>query len=136
MHRSSTKICTESMRDKLLTSVLFKFSSKSNLKGSTKNALSWRFFNILKWNFLSCLILHVSCSVEKKTYFIQFSLKNRTLNFSGVSFGPPVISYIVRMCNRLFCEFISLPYWKFFFCWTLIITKKMLDFKSKNWKML
>ena len=40
LHRSSTKKCTEIMKDKFLTSVLFKFSYNSNLKMSTKNATS------------------------------------------------------------------------------------------------
>ena len=39
----------------------------------------------MKWNFLNSLILHVSCSVEKKICFIQFSLKNRAL-ILGASF--------------------------------------------------
>ena len=39
-HTSTTKRCTESMKDKFLTTVLSKFSYKSNLKGSTKNAKS------------------------------------------------------------------------------------------------
>ena len=37
-HRSSTKRCTDCMKDKFLMSVLFKFSCNLNLKGSTKNA--------------------------------------------------------------------------------------------------
>ena len=35
LHKSSIKRCTESMKDTFLTSVLFKFSYNSNLKGST-----------------------------------------------------------------------------------------------------
>ena len=35
LHKSSTKRCTESMKDTFLTSVLFKFSYNLNLKGST-----------------------------------------------------------------------------------------------------
>ena len=38
LHRSTTKRCTESMKDKFLASVLFKLLGDSNLKGSTKNS--------------------------------------------------------------------------------------------------
>ena len=40
LHKSSTKICTESMKEKFLTSVLFKFSYNTNSKGIQKNAIS------------------------------------------------------------------------------------------------
>ena len=90
LHRANIKRCAESMKDKFLTLVLFKFSWNSDLKGSIKNAISWRFLNILKWNFLNCLILHVCYSVEKKTCFIKFSLKNRALNFRGVLLAHPI----------------------------------------------
>ena len=40
LHRSSTKRCTESMKDKFLTSVIFGFSYNSDLKESTNNAIS------------------------------------------------------------------------------------------------
>ena len=95
LHRSSRKKCTKSVKDKFLRSVLFKLSYNSNLEGSTKNAKSSRFCNILKWDFLYCVILHVKCSVEKKTYSIQISLKNRALYFSGVFFTCLVLILII-----------------------------------------
>ena len=67
LHRSSTKRCTESMEDKLLMSIFF-----------------FNFRTTLNWTGLNCLILHVSCSVEEKTCFIQFSLKTIALNFRSV----------------------------------------------------
>ena len=37
LHRTSRKRCTESMEDKFLTSIFFKFWYNLNLKDSTKN---------------------------------------------------------------------------------------------------
>ena len=79
------------------------------MKGSTKNTISWWFFDILKWNFLNCLILHVSCSVEKKICSIQFSLKTRALNFRGVFLRHPVYYNFDWVAN----DFLSCVVWHF-----------------------
>ena len=92
MHRWSTKKRIDRMKDKFLTSVLFKSLYNLNLQESTKNGKSW-FFNILKWNFQNYLILHVSGSVGKQTCFIQFLLKSRALNFRSIFLIHPVLYF-------------------------------------------
>ena len=74
------------MKDKFLTSVLFKYSYNSNLKESTDDFLTF-------WNEISkCYKHYMLVEVWKKTCFVQFLLKNRALNFSWVFFDPPVIT--------------------------------------------
>ena len=73
-----SQIC---MKDKFLTSVLFKFLHNSNLKGSRINTKSWWFFNTEKWISINCLILHVSCNVEEKNLFHSIFTKKQSFKF-------------------------------------------------------
>ena len=59
---------------------------KAGFTFSIELRINSKFFKVISGS----IILHVSCSMEKKTCFIQFFLKNRTLSFSGVFLAYPV----------------------------------------------
>ena len=77
------KMCGENERW-IFNASSFQIFMQVKFQGIYINAISWWFFSILKRNFLNFLILHVKCSVEKKTCFIQFSWKNRALHLGDI----------------------------------------------------
>ena len=68
-YRLNTKWCTESMKDKFLTSVLFKFYS--DLKGSTENAIPSLIFEHfeIKFSKLPNITCYLQCGEKKLVSF-------------------------------------------------------------------
>ena len=70
LHRSSTKICTEIMKGKFLTSGFFPIFVQLKYEGVDNKCNILTIFEHFEIKTcLNCLILHSSCSVEEKDSF-------------------------------------------------------------------